>query len=86
MARAGLDRVEQHATYHLWSRRRGLEHVEVLLAAADVMTGAGISLASGSCGIGKIICVVYYDPLRVVEIFEGDAEEREVAHQLCAGN
>ena len=33
---------------------------------------------------GKVVGAVNYDPLRVVENLDGNAEEREVDRQVCA--
>jgi hypothetical protein len=64
---------------------RRLERVEALLGASDGKTGARPSIGNQGGGNGKVLCAVCYDPLRVVEILEGDAkEEREVEREVNA--
>ena len=65
---------------------RRLERVEALLGASDVKTSAGAGIGNeSSAGNGKVLCAVCYDPLRVVEVLEGDArEEREVEREVGA--
>jgi len=65
---------------------RRLERVEALLGSADVKTGASNGkIERESDGNGKVLCAVCYDPLRVVEVLEGDAnEEREVEREVRA--